>query len=137
MAFDPLVFSQGSFRLGTAIKPETDEEYDLDMGCKLRKGLGKETVTQKQLKELVGSELELYRAARNIKEELSEKRRCWRLDYADGLSFHMDIVPCIPESDSQRQTLKNRMVESTMLDDSLASDVSKLAVSITDNTDAG
>lgn len=136
LTFDPLVFSQGSFRLGTAIKPEDEEEYDLDMGCKLRDGLTKDVVTQKQLKELLGRELELYRKARNIKEKLSEKKRCWRLDYADGLSFHMDIVPCIPESDTRREVLKDRMVEATRLDDRLASDVSDLAVSITDNTDA-
>ena len=67
LAFDPLVFSQGSFRLGTAIKPENEEEYDLDMGCNLRDRLTKETITQKQLKTLVGNELELYRIARNIK----------------------------------------------------------------------
>lgn len=137
LKFDPLIFAQGSFRLGTAIKPEHEEEYDLDMGCKLQDGLTKEYITQKQLKELVGDELELYRKSRNIKEELSEKKRCWRLEYADDLSFHMDIVPCIPESDSQRNILKARMVESTRLDENLASDVSKLAVSITDNTDSG
>lgn len=135
--FDPLVFSQGSFRLGTAIRPEDEEEYDLDMGCNLRDGLTKETISQKQLKELIGAELELYRRARNIKEELSEKRRCWRLEYADDLSFHMDIVPCIPESDFRRKILKDRMMESTRLDESLATDVSGLAISITDNTDAG
>ncbi len=137
LKFDPLVFSQGSFRLGTAIKPEDEEEYDLDMGCNLRNGLTKDAVTQKQLKELIGEELELYRNTRNIKEELSEKKRCWRLDYADGLSFHMDIVPCIPESDTARNILKNRMEETTKLDEKLAADVSDLAVSITDNTDAG
>ncbi len=133
--YDPLVFSQGSFRLGTAIKPDSDEEYDLDMGCNLRKGLSKSGITQEQLKNLVGGELEQYRKARNIKEELAEKKRCWRLEYADGLSFHMDIVPCIPESETGRGALKKRMVESSRFDDALAQNVSELAVSITDNTD--
>ncbi len=133
--YDPLVFSQGSFRLGTAIKPDSDEEYDLDMGCKLRQGLSKSQITQEQLKNHVGDELELYRKARAIKQELAEKKRCWRLDYADGLSFHMDIVPCIPESDTGRGILKRRMVENSHFDDALAQNVSELAVSITDNTD--
>lgn len=133
--YNPLVFSQGSFRLGTAIKPDSDEEYDLDMGCNLRKGLSKSDITQEQLKKLVGEELEQYRKARNIKEELAEKKRCWRLEYADGLSFHMDIVPCIPESETGRVALKKRMVESSRFDDALAQNVSELAVSITDNTD--
>lgn len=133
--FDPHVSSQGSFRLGTANKPYKKEEYDLDMGCKLRHGLTKEVVTQEQLKALVGDELEQYRQARNIKEDLDEKKRCWRLKYADGLSFHMDIVPCIPESDPTRAVLKERMIKFSQLEEALASDVSGLAVSITDNTD--
>ena len=135
--FDPQIFSQGSFRLGTAIRPEYDEEYDLDMGCNLRKGLTKGSYTQEQLKILIGNELEQYRKARNIKQTLAEKRRCWRLEYADDLTFHMDIVPCIPESNSAQSALKLRMMESTNLGEALASDVAKLAVSITDNTDAG
>jgi hypothetical protein len=137
LEYDPLVFSQGSFRLGTAIKPDADEEYDLDMGCNLRQGLSKADITQEQLKSHVGAELELYRMARGIKEELSEKKRCWRLEYADGLSFHMDIVPCIPESETSRDVLKMRMVENSHFDDVLAQSVSELAVSITDNTDLG
>lgn len=135
LEYDPLVFSQGSFRLGTAIKPDAEEEYDLDMGCNLRQGLSKSDITQEQLKNHVGAELELYRMARGIKEELSEKKRCWRLEYADGLSFHMDIVPCIPESETGRGVLKRRMVENSRFDDALAQNVSELAVSITDNTD--
>ncbi len=137
LEYDPLVFSQGSFRLGTAIKPDSGEEYDLDMGCNLRKGLSKGDITQEQLKNHVGAELELYRKALGIKEELSEKKRCWRLEYADGLSFHMDIVPCIPESEIGRGVLKKRMVENSRFDDALAQNVSELAVSITDNTDPG
>lgn len=133
--YDPHIFSQGSFRLGTAIKPDSDEEYDLDMGCNLRQGLNKYQITQEQLKNHVGDELELYRKARGIKEDLAEKKRCWRLEYADGLSFHMDIVPCIPESETGRSVLKKRMVESSRFDDALAQNVSELAVSITDNTD--
>ena len=134
LEYDPLVFSQGSFRLGTAIKPDFDEEYDLDMGCNLRKGMSKSDITQEQLKNHVGSELELYRKARSIKESLTEKKRCWRLEYADGLRFHMDIVPCIPESEIGRGVLKKRMVESSRFDDVLAQNVSELAVSVTDNT---
>lgn len=133
--YDPHVFSQGSFRLGTAIKPDSDDEYDLDMGCNLRNGLSKCLITQEQLKHHIGNELEQYRKARGIKEELAEKKRCWRLEYADGLSFHMDIVPCIPESEGARSVLKQLIIESSLLDDALAQRVSELAVSITDNTD--
>lgn len=133
--YDPSVFSQGSFRLGTAIKPDSDDEYDLDMGCNLQQGLSKSLITQEQLKANIGGELELYRIARGIREELAEKRRCWRLEYADDLSFHMDIVPCIPESDGDKGILRERMIANSRLDEALAQNVSQLALSITDNTD--
>ncbi|MFA0813858.1 cyclic GMP-AMP synthase DncV-like nucleotidyltransferase [Microbulbifer epialgicus] len=135
LEYDPLVFSQGSFRLGAAIKPDSDEEYG--MGCNLRQGLRKSLITQEQPKNHVGDELELYREARGIKNELTEKKRCWRLEYADGLSFHMDIVPCILESERGRGILKKRMVENSCFDDALAQSVSELVVSITDSTDLG
>lgn len=134
--YDPHVFSQGSFRLGTAIRPDHEEEYDLDMGCNLRQGLTKTNVTQKQLKTMVGVELEKYRRFRGIKEDMAEKRRCWRLEYADDLSFHMDIVPCIPETGTRRGVLKERMMLTSGLDESLAGEISDLAVSITDKDDA-
>lgn len=137
LEYDPHVFSQGSFRLGTAIKPYSGEEYDLDMGCNLRQGLSKGNITQEQLKKRIGGELELYQKARCIKEQLAEKKRCWRVEYADDLRFHMDIVPCIPESETGRGVLKRRMVENSRFDDALAQKVSQLAVSITDNTDPG
>lgn len=132
---DPHVFPQGSFRLGTANRPLNDEAYDLDMGCNLRRGLSKKTSTQKELKVLVGYELEQYRKAHTIKEELAEKKRCWRMEYADDLNFHMDIVPCIPETEVSRGVLRALMIESTGLDEALAVSVSEFAVSITDNTD--
>lgn len=133
--FEPKISPQGSFRLGTANRPLKQEQYDLDMSCNLQAGITKETATQEQLKQLVGDDLEAYRKARGIQEELAEKRRCWRLDYADDVSFHMDIVPCIPEDSGQRTLLEKRMIEASHFSDSLAEAVSELAVSITDNSD--
>ena len=135
-SLSPHVFPSGSLRLGTANKPEGDDEaFDLDMACELQDGVTKESHTQKELKLLVGDELELYRQAKGIKKELEEKRRCWTLEYADTLSFHMDIVPCIPESDVERVVLREAMVANSKLDNNLAEKVASLAVSITDNDD--
>lgn len=133
--FDPHVFPQGSFRLGTANRPLKNEEYDLDIGCNLRRGISKKKRTQEELKELVGFELEQYRKAQTIKEPIAEKKRCWRLEYADELSFHMDIVPCIPETEVSRGILKERMIDLSGLDAALAVKASEHAISITDNTD--
>src|SRR5437660_8033190 len=71
--FDPHIYPQGSFRLGTVTQPvDEDGEYDLDMGCRLRGGVTKVTHTQQQLKELVGADLEDYRVARGIQEAKEE-----------------------------------------------------------------
>lgn len=132
--YSPHVFSQGSFRLGTAVKPLVDEHYDLDMGCTLRVGISKSTTTQQQLKLLIGGELQRYRKARQIREELEEKRRCWRLEYSDDLNFHIDVVPAIPELDEVKRTeIRSLMVESSAMDEGLAQEVAELTLSITDN----
>lgn len=130
--FHPHVFTQGSFRLGTAIKPlDAKEDYDLDLGCKLETALTKRNISQSQLKKLIGNEIELYRQMRGIKQELEEKNRCWRLEYLDSIKFHMDIVPCIPEEENQKQIIqKSILLESN--DSFLAQSVADLTVSITD-----
>lgn len=132
--YEPHIFSQGSFRLGTAIKPLKDEEYDLDIACKLTRGISKGTHTQKDLKHKVRHELELYRQARNIKKELEEKHRCWRAYYMDSMSFHMDVVPCIPESEGKRHRIYDSLRKYGS-DESVAKSRSDLTVSITDDRD--
>ncbi len=130
---DPHIFPQGSFRLGTAIRPLVEnEEYDLDLACKLREGITKISHTQEELKNLVGQELENYRKYRNIKENLEPKHRCWRLLYQDDMSFHMDIVPCIPGDDELRKAIYNSLL-STKMDEAAATDASSTTVSITDD----
>lgn len=91
---DPQIFPQGSFRLGTMIKPINDaDEYDIDLVCEL-KGLRKERTTQKQLKDMVGDRL---KANERYRKMLAEGSRCWTLQYADSARFHMDILPAIPD----------------------------------------
>lgn len=132
---DPHVFPQGSFRLGTAIRPlHENEEYDLDLACCLREGVTNQSHSQKELKHLIGYELALYRKARGIRKELDEKHRCWRLEYQDDISFHMDIVPCIPKNDAEKQSLSERLESYGRLNEGLRQDVSSLAVGITDDT---
>lgn len=130
--YNPHIFPQGSFRLGTAIKPlDETEGYDLDLACNLRNGFTKTLFSQEALKLLIGKEIEGYRNFRGIKSPVEEKHRCWRLDYQDNLSFHMDIVPCIPE-EMTRQILFESMIEGG-LSEKLASSIAQDALSITDN----
>lgn len=123
--FDPDVYSQGSFRLGTVIRPLlASEEYDLDLVSELNL-LTKAELTQRDLKDLVGEEMRAYVAANGIKEPLKEKKRCWRIDYADTVRFHMDILPAIPQDDQYRHILAGRDV---------AGDQLQMSIAITDRT---
>lgn len=134
---NPHIFPQGSFRLGTAIRPlDESEEYDLDLACKLRDGISKDSHTQETLKKLIGIELEAYRKARGIKNELEPKHRCWRLEYQDDLSFHMDIVPCIPADEKRRKAILES-IRKTGLDEYVAGSASQTTISITDDRHEG
>lgn len=98
---NPQIYIQGSFRLGTVIRPVSDEEdYDVDLVCEL--SLSKAGLTQAQLKAELGDELISYADAHQI-EPPEEGRRCWTQNYADSAQFHLDTLPAIP--DAARQSL--------------------------------
>lgn len=78
----------------------------------------------KKLKEILGDEIKLYRKNKGITKEVHEGRRCWRLEYADGAQFHMDIVPSIPNGQEQRRLLETHNLNAQFAD---------TAVAITDN----
>ena len=105
LRFDPQIYVQGSFRLGTAIRPLTEEEeYDVDSVCELRL-LGTGDLSQKALKKLVGDEIKAYARAQGMVKPVREGKRCWILSYSDDAQFHMDIVPAIPNSAKQQMLL--------------------------------
>lgn len=131
--FDPHILPQGSFRLGTAIKPLSNgDAYDVDLVCILRQGLTKTNTSQYLLKQRVGNEVKEFRTARNILSPVEEKHRCWRLNYADRMSFHMDILPAIPQDGGSIQILNSSLVKSSMLE-ALAQRVSIHEIAITDD----
>src|SRR5260221_5282571 len=76
--------------------------------------------------------MEEYRKARRIESVLKEKPRCWRLQYADELNFHMDGVPSIPMESLQRQLLAEAIMNRGSAE-LLAKNVAGFAGSITDN----
>lgn len=133
--YDSHIFVQGSFALGTAIRPVNDgEEYDLDFSCKLRTGVSRDTHSQAQVKALLGEELEAYRVARQIQKRLDEKRRCWRLGYRDEMPFHMDVVPGIRADEFRRHELRELM-EQKGVEGAIAQEASRRALWITDIRD--
>ncbi len=93
--FKPEVYPQGSFRYGTVISPiHEDGYYDLDLVVTF--ALSKDSVTQQQVKALLGAEIKAYAIAKQFNDTPSEKPRCWRLNYADEVNFHMDVLPGLP-----------------------------------------
>lgn len=126
-AYEPEISPQGSFLLGTVIKPLTDQdEYDIDLICRLR--AGKDEFTQKELKEAVGKEVIAYSAAQNMKNAPEEKRRCWMLPYVKGTQFHLDVVPSIPDTENYRMQLRDSGYYALASDDAII----EKAIAITD-----
>ncbi len=118
---DPKVYIQGSFRLGTAIRPISDgEDYDVDLVCEL--SLPKTQFTQAQLKAFVGRELRSYAEAHQM-DKPEEGRRCWTQHYADEAQFHVDILPALPDAAYKRMLLEGR---------GLSTEWTETAIAITD-----
>lgn len=126
--YAPEVYSQGSIRLGTAIKPiNPDDDYDLDAVCLLN-NINQKIYTQKNVKELVGYEVKKYVTANNFNKEADEGKRCWTIEYADSTQFHLDILPAIPDKIGMNEKfdLYNISMDKRAFVDH--------AISITDNT---
>jgi hypothetical protein len=114
----PNVYVQGSFRLGTPIRPVNDEEhYDIDLVCEL--SLGKHEICQKDLKEMLGNEMKLY-AKRYGMSDAAEGRRCWTLDYAEGAQFHLDALPAIPDGNGRRIALESMQLSAEWANSAIA-----------------
>lgn len=100
------IYPQGSFALGTVIKPISDkDDYDLDLVCEFEQQYG---LTARQLKcDVVKPWLVNYR---KLTGEIENKKRCWHVEYEELPSFHMDIVPafknhegiCITDHDEEK-----------------------------------
>lgn len=118
--FDPDVYIQGSFALGTPIKPaSTDEDYDLDIVVAF-KDLSKRQICQADLRRLLKEELKAYRKARGIQNAVGESRRCCTLVYADGAQFHMDVLPAVPNEASMRVILSTYRADESIAEGAIA-----------------
>lgn len=118
--YDPDVYIQGSFALGTPIKPSsTDEDYDLDIVVSFR-SLTKADISQADLRALLRTELQAYRKARGIQNEVGDSRRCCTLLYADGAQFHMDVLPAVPNEANMRVVLSGYLADQALADGAIA-----------------
>lgn len=82
-------FLQGSYRLNTAVRPQGDGEYDVDVILSLN--LKKDDGTMMVAKDVIEWVANRLKLSDRYKEKVKPRRRCVRVNYAQGL--HMDITP--------------------------------------------
>ncbi|MEQ8443046.1 MAG: nucleotidyltransferase [Alphaproteobacteria bacterium] len=128
--YSPEISPQGSFLLGTVIRPLSDaDEFDLDLVCRVN--ASKSDFTQSALKAAVGREIIAYAAAKSFSEDPEDKRRCWTLTYQGDVNFHMDILPALPDADRYQTKMLLEGYVSLATSDALSGD----ALAITDDKD--
>ncbi len=98
------VYPQGSFRLGTVVRPLGDQaQYDIDMVD--RRDVDKNSISQAKLKADVGDDLKAYLATSPEGQPyLEDGKRCWTLLYRSD-PFHMDVLPAIPDPDGSTNSI--------------------------------
>jgi hypothetical protein len=91
--YKPKIVPQGSMRIGTVTRPVHEEcEFDMDANCRLEIST---PVSQFRMKQLIG---DCFKSNKTYERMLEEKKRCWRLKYAETSRFHFDVVPAIADN---------------------------------------
>lgn len=126
--YNPRIIPQGSFMLGTIVKPiDDDDDIDIDLVCKLE---DKPSYwTQKHLKEAIGDRLKEHTTYESMLEDKNGGRRCWTLEYSEDANYHLDVLPSVSDENFTKlfsQTFNN-------LQDI---NVEELAIRITDNEES-
>lgn len=88
--WSPSLYAQGSFRIGTTVKPKGSDEFDLDFVCELAPSAKQEPGTLYGLVAGVIEESDRYG------QRSERKPRCVRITFANNC--HVDIVPAVPDA---------------------------------------
>lgn len=104
--FDAEMYPQGSFALGTVVRPSKNNEdanYDLDFICQVKKARNETTATMlwRELKEVLENS--------PYADKLTEYDKCFTIEYADinGIGFSIDIVPAADETFERKVKLRS------------------------------
>lgn len=125
--YEPEILPQGSFMLGTMVRPINDEDdLDIDLVCQLK--TKKESWVQYDVKQKVGDQIKKNELYQKLLDD--EGRRCWTLKYRDDSDnpkekYHLDILPSIVDKGYRI------LLEKAFSDKSLDS-VKELGIRITD-----
>lgn len=84
---------QGSYALGTIIKPVKDGEYDADILVYMKYN------SEKEPKDYINEVYNCLKQNNNYVDKIARKTRCVNINYAGD--FHLDIVPCITQGQEQ------------------------------------
>ena len=123
--YNPSILPQGSFMLGTMIKPvNPEDELDIDLVCKLDNIPA--SWSQEDLKEAVGNRLKEHKRYKDNLKDKDGGRRCWTIKYAESSNYHLDVLPSIADSNYLELLKESYYINSEL-------DVDKLAIKITDN----
>ena len=90
----PTIYAQGSFLIGTTVKPLGREEFDLDLVFEMQVDFRK-IGNPGALLDAVEARLKQHDIYRT---RIQRKRRCIRVQYAN--EFHLDILPACPDLES-------------------------------------
>ncbi|MEG0239131.1 nucleotidyltransferase domain-containing protein [Anaerorhabdus sp.] len=94
------IYPQGSFQLGTVIKPlSDDDQYDVDLVVVVNS-------LDISAKNLRGEILELLKSHGRYEGKIDEKKPCIRIQYADTSQFHMDVACAIPLLDKNDERVE-------------------------------
>ena len=117
---DAAMYPQGSFALGTVIRPydkEIERNYDLDFICQVsstREEISPRTL-RNRIKDILESG-ELYGG------KLIKSDECFTIEYADigSVGFSIDIVPAADETYRKKQELKMKSSRPDLIETSIA-----------------
>lgn len=118
---DASMYPQGSFSIGTVIRPYKegkDKDYDLDFVCQINGT--KDEFKPKEIKNSVG---DILKEDGRYSAKLIEYDRCWTIEYADisdGIGFNIDIVPATSETQEYIKFLIISGIDATKAEKAIA-----------------
>ena len=114
------IYPQGSFALGTVTRPAKKADspsYDLDCICQVTGT--KSDYTPSGLRNLIEDTL---KGNDTYGGKLVKWEECFTIEYADinGVSFSIDLVPAVSDSDSEKAALLTKGLTPQIVDTSIA-----------------
>ena len=117
---DAEIYPQGSFALGTVVRPSTNDSagcYDLDFICQVtgsrdeHSPIGLRTQVEKALT-----------SDKTYADRLTIDDKCFTIEYADvnGIGFSIDIVPATDESEKNKQMLSLKSRSPDLIETSIS-----------------